>query len=229
MKRTRSGWPSESAGSPGWPCDWTVVGDVTAVVPVKELARSKSRLADVLTAEQRATLSLGMLRRVLAAAIPVCGRVAVVGKDERVREVATKSGAEWAEDTSGDLTSAVSLTFSELKAEGAAPVYLPADLPFVGCEDVQELLRVSQRGTLLTLAPARFDGGTNAIVVPADSPFEPALTGHSFERHREAAWALGLKTAYFDSPGLGIDIDRPEDLALAESIEPGITKTLTGG
>ena len=98
-----------------------------------------------------------------------------------------------------------------------------------GCEDVQELLRVSREGTVLTLAPARFDGGTNAIVVPAHSPFEPALTGSSFDDHREAARALGLKTAYVDSPGLGIDIDRPEDLALAESIEPGITKALTGG
>ena len=108
-------------------------------------------------------------------------------------------------------------------------MYLPADLPFVGCEDVQELLRVSREGTVLTLAPARFDGGTNAIVVPADSPFRLALTGSSFDGHREAARALGLKTAYFDSPGLGIDIDRPEDLALAEDIEPGITKALTGG
>ena len=120
MKRTRSGWPSESARSPGWPCDWIVMGDVTAVVPVKELGRSKSRLAAVLTGEQRAALSLGMLRRVLAAAMPVCGRVAVVGKDERVREVAMELGAEWAEDTAGDLTSAVSLAFSGLKAGGAA-------------------------------------------------------------------------------------------------------------
>ncbi len=202
---------------------------MTAVAPVKELSRSKSRLADVLTAKQRAALSLGMLRRVLAAATQVCERAVVVGKDERVREVAKELGADWAEDMAGDLTSAVSLVFSGLMAEGTAPMYLPADLPFVGSEDVQELVRLSRDGTLLTLAPARFDGGTNAIVVPPDSPFRPALTGRSFDAHREAARALGLRTAYFDSPGLGIDIDRPEDLALAEEIEPGITKALTGG
>ena len=203
--------------------------NVAAVVPVKELGRSKSRLADVLTAEQRASLSLNLLRRVLAAATPVCERTVVVGKDERVREVARKAGAEWTEDSAGDLTVAVSLAFSELMSGGEAPVYLPGDLPFVRSEDVQGLVRVSRGGTVLTLAPARFDGGTNAIVVPPGSPFRPALTGSSFDGHREAARALGLRTAYFDSPGLGIDIDRPEDLALAEEIEPGITKALTGG
>ncbi len=214
---------------PGWICDWRVVGEVTAVVPVKELARSKSRLADVLTAEQRAALSLGMLRRVLAAAMPVCGRSVVVGKDERVLEVAAEAGAEWSCDTAGELTSAVSLAFSGLMAEGGAAMYLPADLPFVRCKDVRELVRVSQSGAVLTLAPARFDGGTNTIVVPAGSPFRPALTGSSFDGHREDARKLRLRTAYFDCPGLGIDIDRPEDLALAEEIEPGITKALMGG
>ena len=202
---------------------------VTAVVPVKELGKSKSRLAEVLTGEERAALSLGMLRRVITAATAVCGRTVVVGKDAGVRRLARELGAEWAEDKATDLTGAVTCAFAELKSAGAAPLYLPADLPFVRGEDVQELVRVSQGGTVLTLAPARFDGGTNAIVVPANSPFRPALTGRSFDGHREAARALGLRTAYFDAPGLGIDIDRPEDLALAEAIEPGITKALTGG
>ena len=202
---------------------------MTAVVPIKELGKSRSRLAGVLTADRRAALSLRMFRRVLAAAAPVCGRVVAVGRDECARRAAQELGAEWIDDTASDLTGAVSLALSELKAAGAAAMYLPADLPFIRSEDVRELVRVSRGGATLTLAPARFDGGTNAIVVPADSAFEPALTGDSFEPHREAAHTLGLRTAYLDSPGLGIDIDRPEDLALAEAIEPGITAALTGG
>ena len=205
------------------------MGSVTAVVPVKELARSKSRLAEVLTGEQRAALSLCMLRRVISAASLGCHRVVVVGKDTCARRVAKELGADWTEDTASDLNSAVSLVFTELKAEGTSPMYLPADLPFVRGEDIEHLVRMSRKGTVLTLSPARFDGGTNAIVVPPESPFRPALTGQSFDRHRYAARALGLRTAYLDSPGLGIDIDRPEDLALAETVEPGITKALTGG
>ena len=201
---------------------------VVAVVPIKELSRSKSRLSSVLSTKEREDLSLGLMRGVVSAAVE-SGRVRVwvVGRDDVAAQVADELGAGWVDDRAADLNGAVSDAFSLATAAGMASLYLPADLPFVTREDVAGLVEVSDGGSALTLAPARFDGGTNAIVAPLGTPFRPTLSPGSFDRHREQASELGLEVAFFDSPGIGIDIDTPEDLTLAESIEPGLLTKLT--
>ena len=63
--------------------------NVIAIVPMKRLSDGKSRLARSLTSEQRAELTLGMLRRVLVALTGASiDLVWVVGGDQRVRNVA---------------------------------------------------------------------------------------------------------------------------------------------
>ena len=62
--------------------------NVIAIVPMKPLAQGKSRLAQSLSAEQRADLALGMLRRVvLAIKAASVDTVWVVGGDDRVAEL----------------------------------------------------------------------------------------------------------------------------------------------
>ena len=67
--------------------------DIIAVIPMKPLADGKSRLAQTLTPDERASISFGMLRRVLVALRGASiDPIWVVGGDERVKNLARNQG-----------------------------------------------------------------------------------------------------------------------------------------
>ena len=77
---------------------------IVAVVPMKPLNRSKTRLAEVLSQQERAEISLAMFSRVVGAAREALGAVWVVGGDDSVRhgcrETRRRCGAKTPEATS---------------------------------------------------------------------------------------------------------------------------------
>ncbi|MCH8062479.1 MAG: 2-phospho-L-lactate guanylyltransferase [Chloroflexi bacterium] len=201
---------------------------VVVIVPMKPLRLVKSRLAERLESHQREAVGLGMFDRVVRAAVDSSATaVWVVGGDEAVKRAALRIGAQWWEDDGKDLNDSLMVTFERAFRAGLAPAYLPADLPFVSSEDVSNLLEASSGGETVTLSPAHRDGGTNAIVVPAYSAFRPMLGLDSFDRHRQQAREGGLALEIFDSTGIGLDLDTPEDLAAYEMIEPDLIDRLT--
>ena len=201
---------------------------VIAIVPMKPLRLAKSRLADALADEQRAALTLGMLRGVIAAArdAPVSG-VWVVGGDDAVRQATEGMGAAWRRDPAGDLNAALAAAMRDAFESGGAALYLPADLPFLAADDVRSLLRASECGARLTFAPARRDGGTNAMLIPRGSRFMPLLGKRSFSRHKASAEALGIPYAVCDSGGFAIDLDTPADLAACVKADRGFISRLS--
>ena len=201
---------------------------VIAVVPMKPLRLAKSRLAPALSAKQRAALTLGMLRGVIAAArdAPVSA-VWVVGGDDSVRQAAEGMGAAWRQDAAGDLNAALAAAMRDAFEGGCAALYLPADLPFIAADDVGALLRAAEGGARLTFAPARRDGGTNAMLIPCGSRFMPLLGKRSFSRHKASAAALGIPYAVCDSGGFAIDLDTPADLAACVKAERGFISRLS--
>ncbi|MCI0441172.1 MAG: 2-phospho-L-lactate guanylyltransferase [Chloroflexi bacterium] len=200
---------------------------IAAVIPMKPLHLAKSRLAGRLTPSERASLTLGMLGRVIKAALGAeVDEIWVVGGDHMVEEAALELGASWREDRGVDLNDALWQAFRSAFALGVTPVYLPADLPFVSLEDIGELVEASERGRKLTLSPARRDGGTNSIVVPPASGFRPDLGPDSFQRHLRQAKSLSLPVSVFESPGLGLDLDTPADLDAYEATYPGFMERL---
>ena len=69
---------------------------IVAVVPMKPLSQSKTRLAGVLSQQERAALSLAMFRKVISAARHALGAVWVIGGDEAVRITAERLGGAMA-------------------------------------------------------------------------------------------------------------------------------------
>ena len=188
---------------------------------MKPLADSKTRLSDRLTPDQRGDLAIGMLRRVLeavrgAAVEPIW----VVGGDRRVREEAEAGRGHWMEELGSDLNDTLSRAFDLAFNLHRGALYLPGDLPFLKAADVHSVLDSSRRQNNITLAPARRDGGTNAILVPQGIPFRPELGPQSFTRHLARAAELEVSVAICHSPGLGLDLDVPDDLDTAQRTEP---------
>ena len=199
---------------------------IVAVVPMKPLNRSKTRLASVLSEQQRADLSLSMFSRVIAAANAALGIVWVVGGDDAVRHTAERLGALWREDPGRDLNDSLSIAFDEACKKGLSPIYLPADLPFVTAADIEKVVQASGGGETLTLSPAQQDGGTNAMLVPRCLPFPPVLGKDSFSLHKRQATLQGIPYAVCLSEGLALDLDTPDDLALCDKIQPGFASRM---
>ena len=199
---------------------------IVAVVPMKPLNRSKTRLASVLSEQQRADLSLSMFSGVISAANAALGMVWVVGGDDAVRHTAERLGASWREDPGKDLNDSLRFALGKAcKAEMAA-IYLPADLPFVTAADIEKVVQASGGGETLTLSPAQQDGGTNAMLIPRCLPFPPVLGKDSFSRHKRQATSQGIPYAVCLSDGLGLDLDTPDDLALCDKIQPGFASRM---
>ena len=196
---------------------------VIAVIPMKPLEDSKTRLRRNFTPKQREDLALGMLRRVLMAVRAASlDAFWVVGGDRRVLNLTRNSSGMWLEDLSKNLNETVSKAFGQVFERRKSAMYLAADLPFLKPSDIHSLIQASRRQINITLAPARRDGGTNAILVPAGIPFFPELGPRRFTKHLSQAAKLGVSVAICSSPGLGFDLDTPEDLETYEHMEPGL-------
>ena len=202
---------------------------VIVVIPMKPLAVAKSRLSGVLEPEKRTSLARNLLWRVLRAVegVAVHGTW-VVGGDSAVEQAAQAAGASWIQEEGPDLNRAVEQAFQQALGAGKAPLYVPADLPFLGPADLSGFIRsVGDQGQI-ALAPDRLGMGTNGILLTGPTPFRPALGPGSFRRHMEQVDFLELRASLYYSPGLARDLDTPEDLDSYEALSPGLTAELTG-
>jgi 2-phospho-L-lactate guanylyltransferase len=194
---------------------------IWAIVPVKPFLRSKSRLAAVLTPEERAGLSREFLGHALdvLALVPEIHQTLVVSRDpaalslahgRKVRTV-TEAGAP-------DLNAALQRATQVAAASHAHGVLiLPTDLPFLTAEDVKQLLAGGGDGPQVAIAPDRREDGTNALFVTPPGLLEYAFGEHSFARHLALAQATGARVRVCRLPGVGLDVDGPEDLSLYRS------------
>ena len=198
---------------------------VWAIVPVKPLRRSKSRLSPVLGIEERAALSREMLGRVLSvlAGLPEIERTLLVSRDSEAMALARQHGARTlAERPPIDLNQALAQATRVAVASGAsAVVVVPADLPLVTSDELQELIALRTPPPVVVLAPDRRGEGTNALLASPAGLIEYAFGPFSLDRHRDLAIAAGARVVILERPGLALDLDLPEDL--------GLFRTATGG
>ena len=201
--------------------------NIAAVIPMKPLSRGKSRLARTLTPEERASISAGMLRRVLVALLGASiDPIWVVGGDDRVKHISRDSGSMWFEEMGRNLNDTLGKAFDRAFERDMSALYIAGDLPFVKPSDIHSFIQASRSAGNVTLAPARRDGGTNAILVPLGVNFKPELGRRSFSKHLNQAAKLGTSVAIAYSPGLGLDLDVVDDLESYQHMEPGLMERL---
>jgi 2-phospho-L-lactate guanylyltransferase len=190
--------------------------DIWAVMPVKDTAGAKQRLAGFLPAQVRRQLALAMFEDVLqaVAAVPELAGIAVVTIDPAAADIALRLGARvWSDGARDGHTGAVTAAARRLAAEGSAMLTIPGDVPLVTAADIRQLLDIHSRQPGFTIVPARDEHGSNAIVCsPAD--LVPLRFGaDSFFPHLAAARACGVDPTTVHLPRIALDIDEPADLA----------------
>jgi 2-phospho-L-lactate guanylyltransferase len=188
-----------------------------AVVPVKALARAKSRLAARLSDDLRRRLVIAMLEDVLGALadVPGLGGIWVVGCDAEVGRAAARFGAEWlTEPESVGYSEAVAYAAQALSARGArAMLVIPGDIPALAADEVSAMLAALPPSPSAAVLVPSFDGrGTNAALLAPPLAFPLRYGEPSFQAHCAAARAHGVATSVLHLSGASLDLDTPDDL-----------------
>ena len=202
-------------------------GTAWALVPVKNLDAAKRRLAGALDPAGRRGLMRAMLADVLdtLAATPGLDGVAVISRDRRVARQARAQGARAMRETGVGLNAAVTEAARVLAGEGCATMLVvAADLPLARPEEIAEILGAGAPAPALTLVPDRHGIGTNALAGTPPAACTPRFGGRSLERHLETAHRAGIPVSVLELPGLGLDLDTPDDLLVLRQ-RPGTTRT----
>ncbi len=185
------------------------------LVPIKDLRNAKQRLSPSLTAEDRTALARTMVEDVFAALAPFATSpgVAVVSGDSWASQQAkARKFTIILDDVQAGETAAIEMATVFSGGQGADfTLVFPADIPLITSDEVRAVLDLMpSRGCVIV--PAADNRGTNAIL---RRPFDliPLRFGNdSFQPHLAAARATGLEVIVRQFPGIGLDVDRPDDL-----------------
>ena len=188
-----------------------------AVVPVKELDRAKERLASRLSSELRRALMLAMLEDVLAALAitPGIAGILAVTVDPAARRLAMNYGCRITETGARDgHTGAVAAAARLLAWEGQPSMLtVPGDIPLITPAEITQVLAAHRLAPAFTIAPARDELGSNAVICSPPDVVPLRFGENSFFPHLEAAKACGIRPTVVRLPGIALDVDTPEDLA----------------
>jgi len=200
---------------------------IWAIVPVKPLRRGKSRLAGMLSEDERAELNQSLLQHTLTTltSIKELEQVLVVSRDPHALTIARQHGARTVrEDGQPQLNTALTRATVVAKVHATRGVLiLPADLPLISQEDVLTLIEKVGESPVVVIAPDRHGKGTNALLICPSVLIEYDFGENSFQRHCERAKRAGARLEIVDLPSLGLDLDLPEDLELIRELEKTAT------
>jgi 2-phospho-L-lactate/phosphoenolpyruvate guanylyltransferase len=203
---------------------------VWAAVPVKEFAGAKQRLSPLLKSKQRQALAAAMLEDVLAALVdaPLAG-IMVNTLDPVATELASRYGARVITDNARDgHTGAVAAMARILGAEGNDMLALPGDIPRVTAAEIAAIIEARRAAPSLTIVPAHDGRGSNAVLCSPALVMALQFGDDSFVPHLAAARAVGIEPTVVRLPGIGLDIDQPDDVHALVGAKPHMATRALG-
>jgi 2-phospho-L-lactate guanylyltransferase len=189
---------------------------IWAIVPVKPFSKAKSRLAEILTPEERQVLAEKFYRHTLEVLNEVkeIHGVLVISRDNKVLSIARDYKVHTVQESGApELNVALTRAAQVVNMQRANGVLvLPADLPLLTPFDVQELVKLGRYSRRVVIASDREGDGTNAMLLnPPDLlPFSYGVG--SYKRHIELAEKAGATVKTYHSSRVALDIDVPADL-----------------
>ena len=183
-----------------------------AVVPVKTLLKSKTRLSNFFTFQERILFTLAMLEDVLnALKSSNVSRTVVISSDLTVERFVKNFGMTFLKETQEGLNQAVNQA-TKWCARNAAEwiLVLPADVPLITSNDIDQLVKLALNNSVV-ISPSR-NGGTNALLQTPPGVISPCFGSDSFKKHICKALAKHVQTKIYVSSNVMLDIDSEKDL-----------------
>lgn len=188
------------------------------LIPIKDPTHAKTRLDKLLSVEERRRLAWAMFedvsRAVAAARKPdrVVMVTSFIPAIERARELGWEVLVEQSQTSESASVDWASRALSE-RGFGIV-MRLPADLPLVRAEDIDELLSIELDSPGALLVPSREGTGTNAIIRTPPTLFPSRFGPNSLALHQQEAARAGVECAIVNNPRIALDIDEPADVEL---------------
>jgi 2-phospho-L-lactate/phosphoenolpyruvate guanylyltransferase len=197
------------------------------LIPVKNLATAKQRLARLFDQATRTQLAKAMLQDVLQVLSSWSARPAVslVTNDPFALELARHFDFEVIPDheNRGE-THAIEMATRQCEERGIdSTLVMPGDIPLIEVWELEEIMEAApEEGSLLV--PAADGRGSNAVFRRPAGLFPLRFGNDSFQPHLAAARATGKPCVILPLPRIALDIDNPADLRqLADA--PGETRS----
>jgi 2-phospho-L-lactate guanylyltransferase len=197
-----------------------------AIVPVKPLRRGKSRLAWVLSEEERTALNQYLLAHTLDTlkTIPEIEHILVISRDPGALALARSHGARTVQEDGAPHLN-VALTRATIVAKNYTTngiLIIPADLPLITSTDIRAMLNRAIDPPVVVVVPDRHYQGTNALLVSPAGLIQYSFGPGSYQIHCERAQQAGARLEICELPSLALDVDLPEDLELVSNELEGL-------
>jgi 2-phospho-L-lactate guanylyltransferase len=196
------------------------------LVPIKDTASAKQRLASILDQPARTQLARAMLTDVLTTLHEWKNRpkVGIVTSDPHAMKLAAEYRFEVIPDPDNPgETGAIEMATRVCVERGEeSTLVIPADIPLIEGWELDEIYKhAPAEGSLLV--PAGDSRGTNAALRRPANLFPLRFGNDSFKPHHAAAQATGKPCVVLNLPGIAVDVDNPPDLRQLLSL-PGETR-----
>ena len=207
-----------------------------AILPIKRFDLAKQRLGGVIAPAgaaapggeaapggdaaplglpDRSALAAAMAARVLDALATATrlDAVLVVTADPSARDAAARRGFEVVDEPvlAGHNAAAELGIARAIELDAARVLLVPGDCPLLSGDEIDRLLE-RHPGPGVVVVPDRHGTGTNALLLSPPGVMSPSFGPGSCRRHL-------VEGAVLDAvPGLLLDVDTPEDLAVLERV-----------
>jgi 2-phospho-L-lactate/phosphoenolpyruvate guanylyltransferase len=186
------------------------------LIPIKDPSNAKTRLAELLSEDERRRLSWAMFEDVTRAIATARSpdRVVIVSSFAPALERARELGWDLlVEESQVSESASVDWASGILSERGFTSVMrLPADLPLVTGKDIDELLSIELSEPGAVLVPSREGTGTNAIIRTPPRLFPSRFGPNSLALHKEEGARVGVDCVIVKNERVGLDIDEPTDV-----------------
>lgn len=184
-----------------------------AILPVKNLNQSKSRLSPAMNRQQRESLTSHLLRRTIGILKVARGidDILLVSRDEKVSALALSENVRFLSERGTGLNQALEqATRWSVEYQYSAILILPLDLPLLTEEDIDSMLRMSHgMGEIVIIAPDQELQGTNALLVKPPGTLTYQFGLGSFQCHCQQFRDRNIESRIYRSAGTGFDLDSP--------------------
>lgn len=189
---------------------------IAAVIPMKSLHSAKSRLSNILTAQQRKNLAMYLLDATIKEIKKSCiiSEIIIVSNDKAVKNYSCLNNIKYIKDSEEGVNKAVILADNYCIDNGInANIVIPHDLPFISAKEIDEICTMSNKyHKCIIICPSKRFDGTNILFRKPPDVIKTYYDDNSYMNHLKEAYKFKIPIESLDIVKLRFDLDTKEDL-----------------
>jgi 2-phospho-L-lactate/phosphoenolpyruvate guanylyltransferase len=189
---------------------------IAAVIPMKSLHSAKSRLSNILTAQQRKNLAMYLLDATIKELKKsnFISEIIIVSNDKALKQYSCINNLRFIKDSDEGVNQAVILADKYCIDKGInANIVIPQDLPFISAKEIDKICTISNKyHKCIIICPSKRFDGTNVLFRKPPDVIKTHYDNNSYMNHLKEAYKFKIPVESLDIVKLRFDLDTKEDL-----------------